>query len=100
MEERKDRNSHSFTWGMIVGGALVFMLSTKKGREIIKELTEDGIEGIEDFIDIEKIKELTREFDDEPEVVEKKTTKRAVSDEPADTQKTKKKPRLFRRARK
>jgi hypothetical protein len=65
MDEKTKKNSHGFTWGMIVGGAVVLMLTTKRGREILKEVTEGGIDGIDQFIDIDKIKALTSEFDDE-----------------------------------
>jgi len=67
MEERKSRDSHSFTWGMIVGGAVMLMLTTKKGRDILKELAESGYEGIEEFVDLEKVKELAGQFDDADE---------------------------------
>jgi hypothetical protein len=50
---------------MIVGGAVVLMLTTKRGRQILKEVTDGGIEGIDQYIDIDKIKALTSEFDDE-----------------------------------
>jgi hypothetical protein len=95
MEERKNRNSHGFTWGMIVGGAVVLMLTTKKGREILEELAEGGYEGIEEYIDLEKVKELAGQFgeDDEPDIEEK------GYEEKLDDKQTprKKKPRLFRR---
>lgn len=92
MDEKKGRESHSFTWGMLVGGAMVLLLTTKKGRTILKEISEGGIEGIEEFIDIEMVKELSKEFSGEDtesinETNEEKTTK-------------KKKRRLFRGVRK
>ncbi|MDO8657971.1 MAG: hypothetical protein Q7K55_04475 [Candidatus Levybacteria bacterium] len=31
-------------WGAIIGGGLVFLLGTKKGKKIIKTLSEEGIE--------------------------------------------------------
>ena len=31
-------------WGAIIGGGLVFLLGTKKGKRIIKTLSEEGIE--------------------------------------------------------
>lgn len=31
-------------WGAIIGGGLVFLLGTKKGKSIIKALSEEGIE--------------------------------------------------------
>lgn len=91
MDEHKDKKSHGFTWGMIVGGAVVLMLTTKRGREILKELTEGGLEGIEDFIDLDKVKALTSEFDDEDR------TDELPNDEKKKT--VKKRKRFFRKAK-
>ena len=96
MEQRKDRNSHGFTWGMLVGGAVVLMLTTKKGREILKEISDGGLEGIEEFIDIEKVKELTNEFSDDGD--EQEDASPSGADQPQ-AEKPKKR-RLFRRVRK
>jgi hypothetical protein len=68
MDEQTKKNSHGFTWGMIVGGAVVLMLTTKRGRSILKEISEGGIDGLDQYLDIDKIKALTSEFDDEDEV--------------------------------
>jgi hypothetical protein len=94
MDEKRHKESHNFTWGMIVGGALVFMLTTKKGRELLKELTDGGIDGIEEFIDLDKVKELTREFhdDEEEDLIDE--------DEEAVPKVKKKSRRLFRGIRK
>lgn len=71
MEDQKKKHSHGFTWGMIVGGAVVLMLTTKKGRDILKELAEGGIDGLDEYVDLEKLRVLTSEFDsDEPSVVD------------------------------
>ncbi len=94
MEEKKHRDSHSFTWGMLVGGALVLMLTTKKGRQILKEISEGGIEGIEEFIDLEKVKELANDFTDD-----ENDEKEEIDDEKQPTPKRKKR-RLFRGVRK
>ena len=97
MDEPKKKNSHGFTWGMIVGGAVVLMLTTKKGREILKELTEGGIDGLEEYIDVEKIKALTSEFTDEDSVEESRET----SKNPVSTEKKvfKKRKRFFRKSK-
>ena len=90
MEEKRRDSSHSFTWGMLVGGAIVLMLTTKKGREVLKELTNGGLEGIEEFIDIEKVKELTSEFGAEDD----------SEDEGEEKEKPRKRRRLFKGIRK
>lgn len=67
MDEKRHKESHNFTWGMIVGGAVVLMLTTKKGRQILKEVSEGGLESLEDLIDIDRVRELAGEFDGEDE---------------------------------
>ncbi|HRN96773.1 MAG TPA: hypothetical protein PLD54_04975 [Candidatus Levybacteria bacterium] len=97
MDEPKKKNSHGFTWGMIVGGAVVLMLTTKKGREILKELTEGGIDGLEEYIDVEKIKALTSEFTDEDSIEESgEASKTPVS---AEKKVSKKRKRFFRKSK-
>lgn len=75
MDEKRHKESHNFTWGMIVGGAVVLMLTTKKGRQILKEVSEGGLDSLEDIIDIDRVRELAGEFgvdeeDDQEEVEE------------------------------
>lgn len=40
------RFSDGFLIGLLVGGAAVFLLGTKKGKDILKTLTEQGLEGL------------------------------------------------------
>lgn len=40
------RFSDGLLLGMIIGGAAVFLLGTKKGNKILKALTEQGFEGL------------------------------------------------------
>ncbi|MDE2588780.1 MAG: hypothetical protein KGL95_03855 [Patescibacteria group bacterium] len=40
---------NGFFLGVIVGAALVFLLGTKKGKKLLKLLTESGIEGVSDL---------------------------------------------------
>lgn len=57
-----NNNSHNggffsgFLWGAIIGGGVVFLLGTKKGKKLLKTITEEGLSGIaelEDFIEDE-----------------------------------------------
>lgn len=43
---------NGFLWGLIVGGAVVFLLGTKKGKKLLKSITEEGLEGIGDIADL------------------------------------------------
>lgn len=57
--------SNGFLWGVVVGAAIVFLLATKKGRKILKTLTEDGLEGISDIYELfEEEKKKTKSCGD------------------------------------
>lgn len=81
-------NSSGFMWGLLIGGALGSLVSTKKGRRIIKELTEHGFESLENIVDIDKIKET----------IDKNEFVKAIKEEAEEEKEemVKKKPRLFR----
>lgn len=62
MSNNGSRNGGSFfngfLWGAILGGGLVFLLGTKKGKQLLKVITERGLEGISEISDlIEDIEE-------------------------------------------
>ncbi len=40
-----------FLWGAIIGGGLVFFLGTKKGKKLIKTLTEEGIDNLSELLE-------------------------------------------------
>jgi len=83
------KNNSGFVWGLLIGAALGSLLSTEKGRRILKELSEHGIESIESLMDIDEIKQAMDEGIDRGKEflnVDKKEEE-AVA---------KKKPRLFR----
>ncbi len=40
------RFSDGILLGMLIGGAAVFLLGTKKGNKILKTITEDGLAGL------------------------------------------------------
>lgn len=50
--------SHGFLLGIILGGGIVFLMGTKKGKKLLKTITEEGLEGIadlEDFVEDEAL---------------------------------------------
>ena len=55
MEHNKNNHSNKFLdgflWGFIIGGAVVFLIGTKKGKKLLKAITEEGMGGISDIID-------------------------------------------------
>lgn len=40
-----------FLWGAMIGGGLVFLLGTKKGKKILKMITEEGVEGLSEILE-------------------------------------------------
>ncbi|MBI4097868.1 MAG: YtxH domain-containing protein [Candidatus Levybacteria bacterium] len=43
------RFSDGLLLGMIIGGALVFLIGTHKGKKLLKAITEEGFEGLGDI---------------------------------------------------
>lgn len=48
---------NGFLWGAIIGGGLVFFLSTKKGKNLLKTLSESGLEELSELVE--------KQFDEE-----------------------------------
>lgn len=59
-----NQNSNGFLLGLLIGGVATLIFTTKKGRELARELTELGIEKISDLQ--EKIDEAVVEYEDIP----------------------------------
>lgn len=46
--------STGFLFGFILGGVVVFLLGTQKGKQIMQTLAENGFEGISDILEDEE----------------------------------------------
>lgn len=69
------RFSDGLLVGAVAGGALVFLLGTKRGNKVLKIVMEEGRVGLSELMDeIEELKSEAQEMQVE-EVVEVKTTK-------------------------
>ena len=66
-------------WGLIIGAGLALLFSTKKGRKILKALTENGFEGIAELEDL--IEDVTEESDYQEPVVSRKAKRVSVEKE-------------------
>lgn len=84
-----NKNNSGFVWGLLIGAAIGSLVSTEKGRRIIKELSEHGLESIENLMDIDEIKQA---MDDGVE----KGKEILNIEEKEEVVVVKKKPRLFR----
>lgn len=67
-----------FLWGAIIGGGLVFLLSTKKGKKLLQLISDKGLEGLSGLISDNEI------LDDEDEEDEELKKSSPLSGVPAD----------------
>jgi gas vesicle protein len=72
MEERKNpqESGNTFLLGLILGSIGTLLFTTKKGRELLKEVTEKGLEKFTEFEDRLKRAEQTDAVDEEGDYVE------------------------------
>lgn len=77
MDNRNNNSSGGgFLFGMLIGGALVFLVGTNKGRRILKSLTEEGFEGLSDIIE-----KAGEEIEEEEEISAPRVRKARVVEE-------------------
>ena len=57
---------NGFLIGFIVGAAVIFFLFTKRGKELLKTITEEGIEGVEEFKELLDVDVAEEEYEEEP----------------------------------
>lgn len=92
-EHKSNKFFEGFFWGLIIGGAAVYLLGTKSGKKILKTLTEEGIGNISDLMG-EEIEEYD-ELEEEPEAEVKKTNGNGVTKNA--TEEKKEKPSIRKR---
>ena len=78
MENNNNNNSGNnffsgFLIGALVGAAIVFLLGTKKGKKLLKAISEDGVDNISNLL------EEANETEDLDEVMEDKPKKHFTS---------------------
>lgn len=56
-----------FLWGAIIGGGVVFLLGTKKGKRLLKTVTEEGVEGLSEILEAQMGDDLSDEEIEESE---------------------------------
>ena len=95
------RFSNGFILGLIIGGAAVFLLGTKTGKNILKIISEEGFDGLLGLLEEYEIAEVEDEKDGEVyQEQETETHSNGVS-EPQDLEKEPApKKRFFKRIRK
>ena len=48
-ENKQGKFLDGFFWGAVIGGGFACLLSTKRGRDFLKDLIDEGIDILEDF---------------------------------------------------
>lgn len=46
-EKKQGKFLDGFFWGAVIGGGLAYLLSTKKGRDLLKDLGQNGLDMLE-----------------------------------------------------
>jgi uncharacterized protein YcfJ len=59
MNSNNGNSSSGFVLGLLLGGVIVFLVGTDRGRKVLKAVTEEGFDGLSDLIENagEKIEE-------------------------------------------
>lgn len=77
MSDNHEHHGHfmnGFMFGLVIGAAVVFFLFTDKGKKLLKTITEEGIEGIEDLKELVGEEMREEEYDGEESEKENQST--------------------------
>jgi hypothetical protein len=74
MENNNKSNNNSlgsFLLGVLVGAALMFFFTTKKGKKILKAISEKGLDNISDVLeDVDRGTDLSEAYEENPSFAE------------------------------
>ena len=85
MQQQKNNGSfHGFILGLIIGVVVTLLFTTKKGRQILRTLTEEGLSKFSEVEDIIQAMENEAGYDDVEEVAtdDLAGTQEVVTEEP------------------
>lgn len=91
---------NGFFWGAVIGGGFAYLLSTKRGRDLLKELTQDGIDMLDNATTPENA-EIVSEPEVYEEIVEEASQEspKVIPQDSAERRKEPSKKRFFRKIR-
>ena len=69
-----------FLWGAIIGGGIVFLLGTKKGKKLLKTISEEGVEGLSSLLEEQADQKEDYEEEEEESPSENGVSNDAVSE--------------------
>ena len=102
-----NHNGNGFLFGLLLGGVVTLLFTTKKGREVVKDLADRGLDKFSELQD--EFEEARGEFEDidgddyvQPEPLEKKVINEVKKEMQIPTPNPQKHPakRFFRRVKK
>ncbi len=65
MEHKHNNSSGGFLFGILVGVAITLLFTTKKGRKILKTLTDEGFDKISGLEDLFEKRVMEEDLDDD-----------------------------------
>lgn len=65
MENQNNKSGGGFLAGLLIGGAIGALISTKKGRQILKDLSDYGLEYVGRAVNFEDIESILNEEEEE-----------------------------------
>lgn len=84
--KHENKFGSGFLWGAIIGGTLVLLVSTKKGRKVLRELADVGLDTIENAAQVGNLEEMEEEMVGENIAQERHESPEAeVSNQPQET---------------
>jgi uncharacterized protein YcfJ len=94
MHEKKGPNG--FLIGLLIGGAVGALISTKKGRQILKDIADYGLDYIGNTINVDEINTILNEEEDimEGEMEAEKSKK--AEEKASNTEEPSRRRRIFR----
>ena len=70
-----------FILGVIIGALGVFLFGTKSGKNLVKIISEQGLEGLSNLMEEYDLTNLGKEFENDPEVKKQTVSQSKVHNE-------------------
>lgn len=82
--------------GLIIGGAIGALLSTKKGRQILKDIAEYGLDYVGNTVSIDDIENILNNEEEEVMDGEMEAGKKPVNEKAEESEEPSRRRRLFK----
>ena len=81
MNNHNNKFFDGFLLGLILGGSLVFLFGTKTGKNLVKIISEHGLEGLSELLDGYDIEDLGDEMEEEGDGFEERVKEEFMEEE-------------------